>query len=140
MNRTRVLFMILFVLVVGVLLVDSGIPEYFSDVVHERNGWRKTTYGYAKQTIMHNYTYYYTILKDPEPPNENCEVAVYSGAMKKSAVDRMELIESSSITANSSFEDLRKQIEKICKEKGGNTIIIDGQAVTASTEVKSWAF
>jgi uncharacterized membrane protein len=140
MNRTKVLFLFLILLVSYIAIDHSGIIQYFNDVVHEQNGWVKNSAaGYIKHQLNTEVTYHYSILKDPEAKEA---FQVFQGVMKKEAVDRMVYITDSTIVSenNERYQDLQDRLKLICHYMNGNTIIINGKSAFTSVKVSRWVF
>ena len=141
MKKLRALtLLVLMGLVVFFVCDQVGIVDYFNDVVNERNGWVKSSNGeYVKHITSVEWTYHYSILKDPKAKKD---FQVYVGTMKKSAVDRMtHIIDDTVIMEDGeSYDDLKDRLKLNCHYMNGNTVIINGESMSASVKTKRWGF
>lgn len=117
-----------------VLLHKSGIVQDFGDAIHQRNGWKEIPNGYSKTIIETMYVAHIAILKDPQKTSLN----IYEGAMKKSAVDRMEL-QTVTIIRVMDLKDLRPKITAEVNRLGCNTAIINYISTSNVTKTKAFA-
>lgn len=121
MDRTRVLFMVLFILLIGITLHHSGIIDHFNKIVNQEDSWVKNHNGYSRTYIETSYRFSVTLLKDPKASS----LQIFEGAMKKAAVDRMELVTIEIIRVND-MSSIPGKILKVAKEYKCNTAIING--------------
>ena len=116
-----ILFIILIILVSYVCLEKSGLIQYFNTMINQEEGWAKTNNGYSRAYIKTTYIINIALLKDPEKNKFN----MYQGAMKKTALDRMELVTIVTIEV-SDIAKLRSIAVKQAKKFKCNTAIING--------------
>jgi hypothetical protein len=127
MNNLRPLTIIAFFLLLAFFIADrSGLITEVNNMVHEKNGWEKTDGGYVQTEIETMHIISVSLLKDPDSNTFN----VYRGAMKKSAVDRMELMTVASIELVA--EDLDMLPGKIIEQAEAfecNVAIVNGEMI-----------
>lgn len=139
MKKLKALSLIIIIILVAYVAADqSGMIDYFTSIVNEEDGWKKT--GPSTYTKIMTSTYWhYSLLKDPEPKKK---FQLLQGAIKKSAIDRMEYVLSSKIEIfdHQSYEDIKDDLKFIASSQGCNTVIIDAKSGLLRSQTKRWVF
>ena len=136
MNTIRPLsLMVLILLLIYVIADHTGMVEQVDNMVHQKEGWTKIDNGYYTTEIEKMHIFRVALLKDPESNSFN----IYKGAMKKSAVDRMELVSVISIELSDKDQyKLATQITDEAKSFKCNTAIINGKIILYRTKSQSF--
>lgn len=116
-----ILFIILIILVSYISMEKSGLIDYFNTMINQEEGWTKTNNGYIRTRIETTYIVNVALLKDPEKNSFN----IYQGAMKKTALDRMELVTIITIEV-SEVSEMKLIAAKQAKKLKCNTAIVNG--------------
>jgi len=136
MSKLRGLSIVILILLVSYVLADkSGFINYFDDMVHQRNGWVETNNGYSRTSVERIHRISVTLLKDPESKTFN----LYEGAMKKAAVDRMELVTTLNLDVTDT-DSIKSVILSEAQKLKCNTAIINGKITHHRTTSESFAF
>jgi hypothetical protein len=115
-----ILFIILIILVSYIGMEKSGLINYFNTMINQEEGWTKTNNGYIRTRIETTYIISTSLLKDPEKNSFN----IYQGAMKKTALDRMQLVTIVTIEV-SEISEMKLILAKQAKKFKCNTAIVN---------------
>jgi hypothetical protein len=137
--RSRFLFLILVVLVAFIAVNESGLDEYVNAMVNEEDGWQEVKNGYERSMLIITDYVHGALLKDPK----SNEINIYTGAIKKEALDRMTFIEL--VTVRCEREDgidceevLIKKLKLEAKESGANVVAVQISGTTQEFRSESF--
>lgn len=114
---------------------ESGFVQEFNNAIHCQDGWKKEDNGWSKTKIITEHYVSYSLLKDPETEN----VRVLRGAIKKKALDRMNLVYTGFLKLEKKNE-MEKKLKKIAKKKNCTIVAINNTSTLTKTETKAFGY